>query len=631
MKQKVLVSVPNVGTIHKMVSFALLKLIQDKRYKVNIIQPTHNPYENNLHHIVNDFMAGDYDFWLNIDSDNPPMANPLDLIELNKDVMGLPTPVWHFTGKTKGERPIYENAYKYVPESDAYKEWPVKEGLQRVNAVGTGCLKGGTLILNENRNGIKIENIKIGDYVLNHLGNKTIVEAVLKRKYKGDVYKIKPRYYTQEITITPEHPILIYNKDNGMLFKKPTELNNQNDFLVLPLPKIKEDNRRSILISDFVKEYKVDKQFIFSNHSQKSNKKVSFKYLSKKYNIGWSVFQTVVNSKEKNPFDRHKTEKEFNRIKNILKKENYQKDVIIKIKNKLVIDKNLLWLFGIYIAEGSACKSEIEFSLSIKETLFGKRICEIMKDKFNLIGRNTVIENRRRVCFSSIIVAKFFNGLFGKGAKNKIIPQILLNLHIKKVKILLEAFIDGDGHRRKESISCATISKNLALQIRDIYLRLGELTTLNWRKINDSYIKDRKISSQNTIYTVTKYPNTRNRIGFIDKNYCYLKFNFKKDFFSGFVYNFQTRDENTYCLSGFSVHNCILISRRVFENSEMRRAPFQRTWNHDGTVERGNDISFCELATKNNFEIYAHFDFRCQHFVNLELHEVAKAFYELYK
>lgn len=140
MKQKILISVPNTGNIHKLVSFALLKLVQDGRYKVNIIQPTHNPYENNLHHIVNDFMAGDYDFWLNIDSDNPPMNNPLDLAELNKDIVGCPTPVWHFTDKKKGERPFYENAYKYVPKEDAYAEWPVKEGLQKVDAVGTGCI-----------------------------------------------------------------------------------------------------------------------------------------------------------------------------------------------------------------------------------------------------------------------------------------------------------------------------------------------------------------------------------------------------------------------------------------------------------------------------------------------------------
>jgi hypothetical protein len=123
------------------VAFVLLNLQMDNRYSLKIIMPTHNPYENNLHHIVNDFIDSDCDFWLNIDSDNPPMNNPLDLVELDRDIIGLPTPVWHFTGKEKkGERPIYWNAYDYVNSEDAYKEHNPKAGLQKVDAVGTGCL-----------------------------------------------------------------------------------------------------------------------------------------------------------------------------------------------------------------------------------------------------------------------------------------------------------------------------------------------------------------------------------------------------------------------------------------------------------------------------------------------------------
>jgi hypothetical protein len=137
---KILVSVPNTGYIHKLVSLATNRILIDQRHKSTIIYPTHNPYENNLHHIVNEFMDGDCDFWLNIDSDNPPISNPLDLVNYNLDIIGLPTPVWHFTDEIKGERPIYENAYKYIPDKDAYTEWPSKTSLQKVDAVGTGCV-----------------------------------------------------------------------------------------------------------------------------------------------------------------------------------------------------------------------------------------------------------------------------------------------------------------------------------------------------------------------------------------------------------------------------------------------------------------------------------------------------------
>ncbi len=83
-------------------------------------------------------MEGPYEWWLSIDSDNPPERNPLDLIEYDKDIIGCPTPVYHCTGKI-GERPIYWNAYKSDPSSGHYWEWPDRDGLQKVDAIGTGC------------------------------------------------------------------------------------------------------------------------------------------------------------------------------------------------------------------------------------------------------------------------------------------------------------------------------------------------------------------------------------------------------------------------------------------------------------------------------------------------------------
>ena len=141
MKKKILISFPLDPAHlyqHKRVAMIQWKLAKDNRYDVTAIWPSHRPYENNLHHIINDFMNNNYLFWLNVDADNPPLNNPLDLVELNRDIIGLPTPVWHFTNKI-GERPIYWNGYDYVEKEDAYKEHIPREGLQRVDAIGTGC------------------------------------------------------------------------------------------------------------------------------------------------------------------------------------------------------------------------------------------------------------------------------------------------------------------------------------------------------------------------------------------------------------------------------------------------------------------------------------------------------------
>lgn len=137
--KKVLITVPNQKWIHKTVVHRILLLQLDGRYQIRIELPSARPYENNLHGIIRTFLDGGYDYWLSIDADNAPINNPLDLVELDKDIIGLPTPIWHFTNKQKGERPIYWNGYDYVPEDLAYREHLPREGLQKVDAIGTGC------------------------------------------------------------------------------------------------------------------------------------------------------------------------------------------------------------------------------------------------------------------------------------------------------------------------------------------------------------------------------------------------------------------------------------------------------------------------------------------------------------
>lgn len=135
---RVLITTCNTSWIHKIVVGVLVQCLSDNRYQTNLIMPTHTPYENGLNRICKDIVTGAQpcDYWLNIDSDNPPMNNPLDLVELDKDIIGCPTPIWHDKGQ--GDYPICWNAMTNVGEG--YKEYPVTQGLQEVDAIGSGCM-----------------------------------------------------------------------------------------------------------------------------------------------------------------------------------------------------------------------------------------------------------------------------------------------------------------------------------------------------------------------------------------------------------------------------------------------------------------------------------------------------------
>lgn len=137
-RPQVLVSVTNTGWIHKHVTRAILRIVADQRYRVTYIDPTHKPYEDAMNRISLDMLNGPWDWWLNIDSDNPPLRNPLDLIELDRDICGLPTPIYHNTGD--GKWPICWNALDIAKGEDGYREHKEQQGLQQVDVIGSGCM-----------------------------------------------------------------------------------------------------------------------------------------------------------------------------------------------------------------------------------------------------------------------------------------------------------------------------------------------------------------------------------------------------------------------------------------------------------------------------------------------------------
>jgi len=131
-------TIPNGDAkLHKLVHFAACRILSDKRYQIRHDCPTHRPYINNLHHCIRDFINGGEDYWLSFDSDNPPINNPLDLIEYECDLIGCPTPVW--CNKIKGDRPWYFNALDWDEKEQAYRPHFDTNGLQEVDAVGSGC------------------------------------------------------------------------------------------------------------------------------------------------------------------------------------------------------------------------------------------------------------------------------------------------------------------------------------------------------------------------------------------------------------------------------------------------------------------------------------------------------------
>ncbi len=130
---------PTQGWMRQEVALCLLRLSKDDRCEKRFLFPQLVPLEHAQQSIIDSWVVSGEDYWLNIDADNPPRHNPLDRIADDLDLVGFPTPVWHYEGK-KGEAPIYWNGYRdAAPEENGYKQWSDRSGLQRVDAIGMGC------------------------------------------------------------------------------------------------------------------------------------------------------------------------------------------------------------------------------------------------------------------------------------------------------------------------------------------------------------------------------------------------------------------------------------------------------------------------------------------------------------
>lgn len=131
---KVLVAILNQGKLNSDISDIVTVIRTDPRFMVTVEYPSERPVDNNRNLIVKQMLESENDFLIMIDgNDTIPMFNPLNLVVLDKDVVGAAYPQWR-------EENIYWVALDKV--SNGYKPIPPdrRVGLQQVDAVGTGCI-----------------------------------------------------------------------------------------------------------------------------------------------------------------------------------------------------------------------------------------------------------------------------------------------------------------------------------------------------------------------------------------------------------------------------------------------------------------------------------------------------------
>jgi hypothetical protein len=132
-RQKVMIAIPTANSIHHSVVGVLCQILLQGKHDIITYISAMRGIGEHRNVIVEEFLKTDAQWLLMIDSDNPPPKNVLDLMEEDKDVIGCPTPInlnW-----MQGINNFYWNVF-----DDAKPRKEEGEGLEKVDAIGTGCI-----------------------------------------------------------------------------------------------------------------------------------------------------------------------------------------------------------------------------------------------------------------------------------------------------------------------------------------------------------------------------------------------------------------------------------------------------------------------------------------------------------
>ncbi|MDI6720971.1 MAG: FAD-dependent oxidoreductase, partial [Candidatus Aenigmarchaeota archaeon] len=389
-----------------------------------------------------------------------------------------------------------------------------------------------------NSNILKISDVTPMTRVLTVDGTYKPVCGFTRREYKGNLIQIKPRFFTEPVLLTPEHPVLTLRVKKGIgvdywkdfKFGEPRWAEAQhlteNDCVVYPIPKEVKDIE-SLRLSDILDIQLTDNGMVLPH-----------------------------------------------------KKTHTAKEIVDIIE----VTPDFVRLAGYYLAEGSASRHALIFYFGSHENNYVEDVCCLMESIFGLKPEKKIVEGGS-VCAVTVyskIAADFFKALFGKYSFEKNIPHWMTLLPYHKQKELVKGFWRGDGTMREKDFTAVTSSRKLAYQLRDILLRLGIIPSIHkrgMRSLNKKkhFIQGRDISFKHDKYHIVAggqfigkmsqileqpHPFLQKRARY--KQHAWINSDtvilpireIKEVNYEGIVLSLAVEENNSFVAKNFVVHNC---------------------------------------------------------------------------
>lgn len=236
-----------------------------------------------------------------------------------------------------------------------------------------------------------------------------------------------------------------------------------------------------------------------------------------------------------------------------------------KSDNFLNLTNELCWILGRYVADGHIRHKkrknrensyQYQFILSV-----GNDKVEYLKSKIHQYHYSCFPsgDSVHRIVFSSKQLVEFIETHnFGTSAKEKRIPQFIINLPNDKLESFFDGYMSGDGCNIKDKWQATTISKELALSICQIVQKLYRVGCRIYydKRPSKHIICGRKVN-QNDTYMIRFMKSDKKHSWFVDGNIIWYPI--KKISSTGKiedVYNIEVETDHTYTANNIITFNC---------------------------------------------------------------------------
>lgn len=221
------------------------------------------------------------------------------------------------------------------------------------------------------------------------------------------------------------------------------------------------------------------------------------------------------------------------------------------------LSKEYLWLLGRYVADGHINKysyNSVNFSINFnKEQEFLQNIPPTFIERFRKFKKavwdyRIADKQLKEICLQ-----------FKTGAKNKEIPQWIIDLPKDKLQSFFNGYISGDGHIRKRNnsteIMFSTVSEKLFLGLQQIIAKL-------YHRICSCYIRkdNRKETFNNSYDCQFVLTNDESKQSVIDDKIITNIRKIEKIETDVPVYNLEIDKDNSYTCQNVITHNCTDLS-----------------------------------------------------------------------